>query len=457
MKRAVGNGIRVVLAALAAALAVGGGEAPAAAPGSHPYAAFDRAARCRGCHPRIFEEWEQSLMAQSFTHPWDQAEYFRLALPHSGTEPKVAGVRSGCIACHAPLAFLAGDIPPKPAGEGTRANEGVTCDVCHTVTGSSAAEPFNFSYELAPGKVKRGGRGDGRSPYHRVQRSDFVRSPELCATCHDEQSPYGAWVKSTYREWKAGPYAREGTRCQDCHMYRAPGKAARGGRERADVAHHNFHGSHVPSKLAGAVDVALYAERPKVRPGGTAVIRVALFNGKAGHFIPTGSTEERMLWLEVTAVDAAGRTYRLPVDRKGFAGEAYTVADPAARAYVAMGEILGIRGFDGVERDAPAPAGSRIFRRPFFDPKGRMTICQWYTADNTRVDYRIGPRETKIETYTWRVPETAAPGELRVRAELKYAQVPAAVARLLELPADEAAPIRVNTAELRLTVEGPGR
>jgi len=37
---------------------------------------------------------------------------------------------------------------------------------------------------------------------------------------------------------------------------------------------------------------------------------------KAGHYIPSGSTEEHMLWLEVQAIDAGGKAYPIPVDLK---------------------------------------------------------------------------------------------------------------------------------------------
>jgi len=421
--------------------------------GSFQYKNFKQPKRCGICHREIYQEWQQSLMAQCFTHEWDQAEYFKLALPHALKLKKVSGVKAGCIACHSPVTFLSGDIPPRPAEAKTRANEGVSCEVCHNITGTTEKIPFNFSFIIKPDGVKQGPRLDARSPAHGVRYSEFTRSPELCATCHDEQSPYGAWVKTTYREWKAGPYSKEGTKCQDCHMYRAPGKSAIGGKLRPDVAHHVFHGSHLASKLAGAVDLALYTKKAGVSPGSTLKLRAELFNGKVGHYIPSGSTEERMLWLEVRAIDASGKDYSIPVDRKGFKGEEYTIADSRAMAYQAMGEIMGIKGFKGVKRDGNCPDGARIFRHPFFDPKGRMTICQWYTINNTLVDYRIAPRETKIEDYTWAVPESIAPGPLTVKASLFYSQVPSSVGEFLKLPTSEYAPILVNTTKLTLEVK----
>lgn len=420
--------------------------------GEFRYEDFKNPERCRTCHKEIYQEWEQSLMSQSFTHHWDDVEYFKLALPHALKLDKVAGVKEGCIACHAPLAFLTGDIPPKTPAAGTRANEGVSCEICHSISGSTEKEPFNFSYTIKPGKIKFGPRKDGQSSFHGIEYSEFIKSPKLCATCHDEQSPYGAWVKETYREWKNSPYAREGTACQDCHMYRAPGKAARSGKLRPDLAHHTFHGAHFPDKMNGAVDIALYADVKQASPGSSVNVRAELFNGKVGHHIPSGSCEERMLWLEMAAIDAEGKTYYLTLNKKGFKGEEYTISDGKALAYQAMGEIMEIKDSRGVARDGNIPDGVRIFRRPFFDPEGRMTICQWYTAENSMVDYRIGPRETKIETYSWEVPRDMSPGPVRITATLCYSLVPSSVGEFLELMPSEYAAVKVNTAGLDIEV-----
>ena len=52
-----------------------------------------------------------------------------------------------------------------------------------------------------------------------------------------------------------------------------------------------------------------------------------------------------------------------------------------------------------------------------------MTILQWYCADNTSVDYRFGPRETKTETYTWKLPDNILDGTLTIEFNMYYSLV----------------------------------
>lgn len=51
-----------------------------------------------------------------------------------------------------------------------------------------------------------------------------------------------------------------------------------------------------------------------------------------------------MLRLHVTATDAKGKTWHLPVDRKGFAGEEMAIAAANVLAYQDIGVISESRG-----------------------------------------------------------------------------------------------------------------
>ena len=113
--------------------------------------------------------------------------------------------------------------------------------------------------------------------------------------------------------------------------------------------------------------------------------------------------------------------------------------------------MLGDPSFAGLPRDALEHEGDRIFCLPYFDPQGRRTIAQWNTK-SLGTDYRIGPRETKIETFTWTVPDDIEFGTVVVRAELNYRRLVKSVAEFLKVPEDETETIRVNDAETRFEV-----
>ena len=99
------------------------------------------------------------------------------------------------------------------------ANESVSCEVCHLIQSAQTDPPFNFSYLIKPGMTKYSSREiHVESPAHKIVTTDFFRTTEFCGNCHNEKNPFGMWVKSTQLEWKEGPYAAEGIRCQDCHM-----------------------------------------------------------------------------------------------------------------------------------------------------------------------------------------------------------------------------------------------
>ncbi len=165
-------------------------------------------------------------MSQAYTHHWDEIEYFKLAVPHAEKDQKVAGVKAGCNGCHSPIAFLAGDVPPPKPEANSRANESVSCDVCHTITGYRGDIPYNYNYVWEPGKVKYGPREGLVSPAHETKKSVFHTTADFCGGCHNEKSPYDVWVKSTHLEWKEGPYSKQGVPCQDCHSPPAAGKIA---------------------------------------------------------------------------------------------------------------------------------------------------------------------------------------------------------------------------------------
>jgi len=399
--------------------------------GSYPYESFDSSKKCAPCHREIYNQYQRSAMAKSQALPWDQAEYFKLALPHIRLESKVAPVEAGCINCHAPLASLAGDIPPPPAGKANPKADGVSCDLCHTIVGFGGDVPVNGNFVVNPGRVKYGPRKDIKSPFHQSEYSEFHKSAELCGTCHDETSPYGAWVKETYREWKNGPYGKANILCMDCHEPPSPGKSAMNGKKHEDVAQHLFLGSYSQTWMNGAAVVAVYPSKSEITAGRTLKIQVAVTNHRAGHMIPTGSTEERQLWLHLEAKDAKGNVYyiKAPLAPGDAPNKSYSVSTNKL-AYKDLGYIMGIRDFKGIPRDS-LPEGDRLFRKVFLNPQGEETIAQWYAANTEVFDNRLRPLDAHLENYEWKVPTNVAKGKLVITADLSYRRLPQSVADLV--------------------------
>jgi len=418
--------------------------------GTRKYDDFQKPAFCgTSCHNDFYQQWKQAMMSQAYTHHWDEIEYFNLAVPHAEKDKVVEGVKAGCNGCHSPIAFLAGDVPPPRPEKNSRANESVSCDVCHTINGFAGDIPHNFNYISNPGKTKYANRVGNNSPEHNLEKNDFLGTAEFCGTCHNEKSPYGIWVKSTHLEWKEGPYSKEGVKCHNCHMTYAEGKSAAMGNTYKDVRQHLFHGAHDPGKVKGTIELRIHPDIREVEPGEKVKFTVALFNQKTGHKFPTGSVEDRIVWMHVEAVDSKGNVYHLPVDKKGFEGEQYTISSDVL-AYQDMGIALNDPNFKGVQRDG-VPFGDRIFRMPYFDPQGRMTIQQWNTK-SLGVDYRIGPRETKLETFTFTIPNNCPPGEMKVTAVLNYQKLVKPVADFLNVPEDESEIIKVNEHSTKITI-----
>ena len=415
------------------------------------YEDYERPKACAACHVDIARQHEQAMMSQSFTHAWDEIEYFELAVPHAAKNPKVAGVKAGCNGCHAPVAFLAGDVPPPRPAQGSRANEGVSCDLCHTITGRAGDPSVNFNWISEPGRVKQGNRVAAESPYHQTRENPFLKTAEFCGTCHNERNPWGVFVKSTQLEWKEGPHGRAGIVCQDCHMPPARGRSARMAPERDDVRQHLFHGAHDPGKLAGVAEVRVHPDQREVEPGDPVRITAVVVNAKAGHKIPSGSAEERVLWLHVEAKDAKGKVHHLRVEKKGFPGEAWTIADSKALAYQDIGDIQGIEGFPGLPRDGSVPDGDRIFRLPYFDEQGRMTIAQWNTA-SLGTDYRLAPLSAVSETFTLDPPGDLPPGLVTITATVWYSRLVSSVAAFMKVPPEESEPVLLNSHASTFTV-----
>jgi hypothetical protein len=363
---------------------------------------------CQGCHPDHYSQWRYSLHGLAHQEPvYDY--YFIRASIETGQN-----LETFCARCHTPIAVLNGTIPfakpPKSPEDTARVSkvegEGLGCDICHLMDGYT--EVNNGGFTVKPSSTKFGPYSDSSSPFHGSKYSDFIRSAEYCGTCHNVTHPAnGIVLESTYSEWKAGPYAAEGITCLDCHMtdglttgQKHPGKAATTGPERDHVSRHYFVGPNMLFKNFPGVEDLHQRSRELLKKAGRVKILSAAINGGklnlsievantgAGHYLPTGVTEIRELWLKIAVSNAAGKT-----------------------------EVIS----GGLDEKGNIKPGATIYRTDVLDQNGKSTTAFWRTAKKNW-DKRIPPRSSVTEALELDLPEGANAAQVTV--ELNYRSVP---------------------------------
>ena len=344
--------------------------------------AFEPASAC-GCHGTLVEDWQPSMHAQALSDPVYLA---KLNEAEKATDGKIGPF---CKKCHGPGATMTGETAAgKERSDGT--NEGVNCSFCHQVIGLKPGIVGNTSHLVDPSGVRRAQIKDPKAP-HAAEFSELHTTAEFCGGCHNVLHPVnGMHLEATYKEWSESAYAKEGVTCQDCHMSIKPGVvgpsksvAAPGAPERDNIYQMTFVGANVAQGPAEASTALLKSaaeiklEIPEiVAPGDTTSATVTITNVAAGHYLPTGLTEVREMWLEVTAATVSGETTTF---------------------------------------------GTHVFGTILQDDKGNSPVELW-EATKIKSDDRIAPRESVTYSYAFTMPEGAT--ATSVTAALLYKSVP---------------------------------
>jgi hypothetical protein len=203
--------------------------------------------------------------------------------------------------------------------------------------------------------------------------------------CHQAQHPEnGLPLMTTYTEWRDSDYNTGDPAtirtCQDCHD--------------------DGHGEVTDEQIQSAAQVQVVAP-DTIRAGEEIDLQVEVCNVRAGHHLPTGSTELRQMWLEVTVGDGSGRELFC-------SGHVDQYGDP--------------------DREAVT------YGTEWRDEQGSPTARMWDAVELTS-DYRIPAQGSVTETYSLTVPEDAET-PLHVQATLKYRRIAGYYAGILAIIAD---------------------
>jgi hypothetical protein len=407
------------------------------------YNYYDNPQVCLGCHIEKFEMWKSSQMSKAFTGDFFQAQYNKLAVVDAGRDEKVKGLKAGCIGCHSPSAYKAGDYPPTPTdpkkidsfwnqkgGIKLFADRGVFCDFCHTIENFEGKSPFNHNYvsnatpEIDP---KRGDLESTWSPYHETETSELHADAKFCGICHNELNDFGVWIKSTEIEYQDGPYPAMDIACQTCHMPPIAGKPAKMGPAR-DENHGHWFGGGFTGFVEGAAKITINIEGTDVKAGEKINFSIKVHHLAPGHKFPTGASEERDVWLHVGAYDKKGNELdHIKIPRNP--------ADPNDKYFITTNRKVAYpthsRYSEPIERDS-LPEGDRLYHSAFIDSDGNFTYAQWYATKD--IENRLEPLEERMEQYQWTVPDKLAGQTVVLRAVLNYRRMPDSYAKFLGIP-----------------------
>ncbi len=389
---------------------------------------------CGDCHSKIFEQWNGSMHSKAFTDPvWRAAT--KLFFKEAETSEEILEMKA-CVKCHTPLGFRSYSItsPGEDYDALTSiAAQGIFCNWCHNI--SEVKHIGDAGYEVQPGggeddpSTMLGPRRDADSPYHPTQYSELHTKSEFCGLCHNVSHAANRLpIEQTYNEWKNSPYntgkPETTVHCQDCHMRQRPGvpstgktarpdnpgNAADDGPDRDHIWTHYFVGANaVVTKLLGsekhakmaverlrnAADLELIT-RGTYKKGYLSDIKIKVINSGAGHYLPTGLTEVREMWLDVTITDARGDVLL----RSGTLDEKGDIDVNAVKYFTQLGNAKG-------------------------EP-----VLNVAKADRILYDHRVPPKGFVIEKYPLYIPASAV-SPLKVRATLKYRSMSQPLAKAL--------------------------
>jgi hypothetical protein len=386
---------------------------------------------CSGCHWEKYEKWTGSQHSKGFTGDFFQAQFYEVVLPSLSLDEKVANANEDCIGCHSPTAFLSGDMIPPRSNEPdnhwnpfeatrTRAERGIFCDFCHTLDRFANDPPFNhdfISHATEAVDPKKGDLEFPWSPHHETETSEIFEDIMICATCHNEQNPYGVWVKATEHEYSESVYLHRGIPCQSCHMQPMSGKPAKMGFIRPHNTDHWFGGGFA-GFVEGAAGVYLQAIPELLNAGQEIDFSILVKTLATGHKFPTGSVEERDVWLHVSLNSPEGEeVLHIPVPlNPDDPNDSYFVTSNEKVAYPSHSTLS-----DPIERDG-LTEGDRIYHSAFLDSEGEFTYAQWLCVEE--IENRLEPLEERMEHYRLSVPKNLEKGEYYLTAQLNYRRMP---------------------------------
>jgi len=408
---------------------------------------WTNSAKCKSCHPDIFEQWADSnhrnLVSSNPYYMVQEA----LAAKDMGED-----FRQWCMQCHNPSAvttkqkatshgmngnFLANEFFDKGATilqndfkkhGNFQLEEGVSCVACHRIT--KADEKGNGSYSLNLSQRKKypledsdSGIGqwlgekhlNSKPNVHKQSYSDdLYNDSKYCASCHNESIPnhrnistsaVDKKIVSTYDEWEQSSFnnpedPNKHKSCIDCHMTNMKngdfsplkGTSTVGGKVKKDIKVHYFSGSNhflsgLKSKTHEDQTIQLLKTSAKLDMSfKNGKLEVGVKNVGAGHHLPTGVADFRELWLDVEIKDNDGK-------------------------------IIFTSG--KLNKDGDLKKEARLFQKIFGDKDGKPVGLLFWRYEKLLSDTRIPAGERRVEIYSVNTTKINYPIKVTVKLNFR--------------------------------------
>jgi hypothetical protein len=301
---------------------------------------------CNECHQDHFKEWSGSMHAYASIDP-----VFR-AMNARGQKETNGALGDFCVKCHAPMALALGKTTDGLNLDSVdKSLQGITCYFCHNTADVPADPAHNNPLVLANDAVMR---GPVKSPIEFGHKGEYsplfdddvkvagFRSSDLCGSCHDIEVPghfsgaaQDVKLEQTFQEWKSSVFSVAGSsnplNCTSgCHMDRdknipiaSPTIPHPTMPTRTYRHHHDFPAvdtaltdfpnkdtqlQAIKDKFSTSFRVQICADRPNTPlPAGVTVV---LENLAAGHYLPSGASQDRRFWVELHAYKGGAEIFK---------------------------------------------------------------------------------------------------------------------------------------------------
>lgn len=367
---------------------------------------YPSAESCRACHPKHYDEWSVSSHAYAAVSP--MFHRFEQTI----TELTRGTIGSFCVRCHSPVATQL-NIPRTVSilDQPAIAREGVTCIACHRINehygrsnGDRRIEPGDIHAPVGSGgtgqglqealaqaekyklKLHASQTGTGQKIHNGSYFFEPLTKTDICVSCHQVAVHPGIWLEVVHGQYRAGPAAKRGVSCQDCHMGAAPGK---------DLGYEECHVAELGGKPYG--NPRRHSNHTFWGPG-YSIAHPGIFphNPKARKYSPRQ-------WL--TFDDRAGwgtEAFEKSVPPGFFFPEPWTERDDRIEARRIIDENINKvhykRGMSALTLEAAAKVSKPIFRNT---PKAGTPLKFAYRVDNASDGHNLPTGSLGAQPQLW--------------------------------------------------------